>query len=235
MNRANGAKFWITLGGGLAIAAAVIVLQLRSGSWEAADAVGGALGIHAAYIVPVITLLVALRSGTGDDSEATTQIRKSKAFTYSAMAATLLGASIAIFVVARGDDMADCVPDAKVNLFARQGSSRSVEMSARVEEEAACENSLWLVLQIHDVNGHSEFYPRQRIRPKGETDSNVTLPPQADITQRRTARIYEVDELVDGKLDTYSKDGDKIPIADLVKPPCSGCGVSTEVELPYRD
>ncbi|GLY06491.1 hypothetical protein Acsp01_68700 [Actinoplanes sp. NBRC 101535] len=81
--------------------------------------------------------------------------------------------------------------------------------------------------------GHSEYYPRQRINPEGDTPLVVSVPEDANLGQKRSGRIYEVDGATDGKLVGHSRDGAAIPVADLVEPPCSGCEVSDEVALPF--
>lgn len=58
MNRWR-AFFWILVGlNGFAVAI-ITSLQFRSGSWGGADQIGGALGLHAVWVIPIDTLVIA--------------------------------------------------------------------------------------------------------------------------------------------------------------------------------
>jgi hypothetical protein len=120
-----------------------------------------------------------------------------------------------------------------VTLSAAAAGTRTVSVTTNTHRQPRAGYAYWFILEVHDVSGtHSEFYPRQNLAQAGPTFT-LTIPADADVHQRRTGQVLEVDgatsqRFTEGHPDAQNADSDY-----LLELPCI-CRVSNEIALPYQ-
>jgi hypothetical protein len=114
----------------------------------------------------------------------------------------------------------------------RNGSHVSVEATTRGRPGDG--HQWWFVLEVHNVNGHSEYYPRRQLSGEARQMFTLDVPSGVDLSRTRTGQVYDVtDPTTQKRLATGAADNDAISQADVVKVPCRDCTISNEVTLPF--
>jgi hypothetical protein len=126
------------------------------------------------------------------------------------------------------------------------GTSRPIDLSAKPEttwtilvdvvkrRPPTAGRKFWLVVQVHGVNGHSEFYPNKDLSAVPQSYSyELSIPDEANLQLKRTGRVFEVDESTAERFKADVEQGRTIPDGELTKPPCDDCAASPEIDLPF--
>ncbi len=130
--------------------------------------------------------------------------------------------------------VAEPVSSPSVKLTATNDGDGRVNVAAALIGRAPSGQELWFVLELHDVNGHSEYYPRQKLGIDADQSFSLKVPSYVELNQKRTGAVYDVtDRATQKRLATGAADNDRISAIDLVKTPCKDCTVSNEVTLPF--
>ena len=117
----------------------------------------------------------------------------------------------------------------------RTGDPLHVSVNATRHRPAQGGHSYWLVMRVHNVNGHSEYYPRKDLT-SGDASVTFTLdiPPDATVSPR-SVQVYEVGDSDAAWMAEGLDDPNGISEKHLVHPPCGGsCGVSAVAPLPFE-
>ncbi|GAB2606402.1 hypothetical protein Aab01nite_01450 [Paractinoplanes abujensis] len=121
-----------------------------------------------------------------------------------------------------------------VRVTVKGESDREVTIIVARSRTAGEGRRFWAVVRIHNVNGHSEYWPSKDLSAQPENYSyRFRVPDDADPRQPRSVLVYEVDEATAARLQFFKSNGLSPPIPERVRPPCDDCVASNEVDLPF--
>ncbi|MBM2616498.1 hypothetical protein JIG36_13120 [Actinoplanes sp. LDG1-06] len=122
-----------------------------------------------------------------------------------------------------------------IALTAEASGTRQVAVGVERKRAPRAGRSFWFVLQIHNVNGHSEFYPRKDVSASEPGyQLQVSIPPDADVARKRTGHVFEVDAATAKWMAAGAADDATMSEKQLINPPCNDCAASNEVTLPFE-
>ena len=113
----------------------------------------------------------------------------------------------------------------------KAGTGLVIRASARIRRPPEPRRSFWVVSEVHD-DTHVEYWPERRLPAEpGTVPFTFVLPPGADTSVLRTARVYEVPPSIDKLYSEILRAPPEERTPDL-EAPCR-CPASDEVTLDF--